>query len=306
VSGVMAHEVWLAGAAYALGEEQRSHAALSELPTRMAELKVPYAPQMLGLGGFFKTKDVYALASLSTGQTLERAGLAAAHVDGLVLSAATFRHDFDAQKVGVGQLLLDHGLSVRVVHSVCGSGCASMLNAIQLASVLVRHGEARSLLVVNIDHVTSTSDLERCIGHALVSDSAASVVVSTQQGLTNAHELLGFRRCVDPQQMLDGIRLTGPDKGQQVVTELCAQIGGVSQVNKLLALNTFLPLKKARERALGFRGQQLFLNNVTRTGHCLASDALLNWVDCEPDASGAPLLLYAEADGHACGLLVRG
>lgn len=299
----MTEQVWLAGAAYTLGEETRACAELADLPAHMAARGVPYVPQLLGLGEYHTTRDVYQLATSAVQQTLERAGVGPDAVDSLVLSAATFRHDFDTQKLGVGRLLLQLGIAPRAVYAVSGSGCAAAVNAIDLASTLVGRGGLRRILVVNIDHVEAESALDRCIGYAFVSDSAASVLVSVTEG---GSALLASSRRIDAQQMREGIRLNAKDNGAEVVAELGERAGGLVNVDKLLGMNTFLPVKKARERALGFSARQLYLTNVPRTGHCLGADALINWIDCSATSATGPRLLYAEADGHACGLLVQG
>jgi 3-oxoacyl-[acyl-carrier-protein] synthase-3 len=298
--------VWLAGAAYELGEHRIPHDRIDGLRALFEARQLPLMPAILGLGDVYRTDDVYRLASASIGKTLAKAGLAGAQVDCVIASAASFRHEFDAQKIGYGGALHDHAIQPRAFYAVCGTGCVAVLSAIELARDLVGCQRFGCVLIVNVDHIASTDDRARFIDYAMVSDSAASVVVVGQPEPAARHRVVALSTRTDVEQMRHGIRWNSADIGTQTIA--CAlqtaQIQ-LADLDKVLATNMFLPIKKHRERALGVAPGQQFLANLPRFGHCLAADALIGLVDCET-AEPRLRMMYSEADGHAAALIVHG
>ena len=298
--------VWLAGAAYELGEHRLPHDRIEGLAALFAARELPMLPQVLGLGDVYKTDDVYRLASVSIRKTLTKAGVPSSRVDCVITSAASFRHDFDTQKIGYGKALLDNAIQPRSFYGVSGTGCAALLSAIELARDLVIAERFACVLIVNVDHIVSTDDRARFIDYAMVSDSAASVLVIGRPGLPTQHRVVCIRTQTNVEQMVRGIRWNSSDIGAAAIegARQAAQIQ-LSDLDKVLSTNTFLPIKKHRERALGFAPAQQFLGNIVRLGHCLAADALISLVDCE-SAEPKLRLLYSEADGHAAAIVVSG
>jgi 3-oxoacyl-[acyl-carrier-protein] synthase III len=310
-SGMEGH-VWLAGAAYELGEQRISYAQIDGLQVLFAAQRIPWLPELLGLGAIYKTVDVYRLASASIRKTLTKAGVPGSLVDCVIVSAASVRHDFNIQKVGFGRALLDNAISPHGFFGVYATGCVAVLSAIELARDLVLAQRFHHVLIVNVDHIGSDDDKARFLGYALVSDSAASVLVTDRpERQALHHRIVWISKQTDVDQMLKGIRWNNADIdiGISTISEM-QQAGKIacSKLGKILANNTFLPIKKQRERALGFAPNQIFLDNTARIGHCLAADGLIGLVDCEASGTLEPTLqlLYSEADGHAAAVVVAG
>jgi 3-oxoacyl-[acyl-carrier-protein] synthase-3 len=264
----------------------------------------------LGLGGFHETADVYALADRAMRKSLERAGVSGPSVDWVIVSAANFQHPYGVQRVGLSRALVANEVDAKGFLAVCGTGCAAMLTAIELARELIGAQRCRTVLVVNIDHVVGDDGRARFIDYALMSDAAASVLLSSVPGLGAAHGLRAMSRFFDASQMRTGLRWNTSDTGKAALEELCCGAGvPLDSVDKVLSLNTFWPVAKARLRALGFAARQQFLGNTSRVGHCLAADPVINLVDSQAQEAGsAPKLrlMLAEADGHAATALLVG
>jgi hypothetical protein len=162
------------------------------------------------------------------------------------------------------------------------------------------------VLIGNLECRRSAEDLDRFIDYAMISDCAATIVVTSKSLSAQRFLVSGCSGKTDAQQMLDGIRWDSEDLGVVVVAQTLKAAGiGHSDVARVLSNNTFLPIKRNRERALGFGKEQLFLDNTMRVGHALAADPLINWIDCSVQtAEPGRYLLYAEAEGHSAALVV--
>lgn len=305
----MGPRFWLSGAAYELGEDRLTYDRITGLQQVMESRSIPFLPQVFGLGACYKSADVYRLASCSVAKTLAAASVEGSAVDCVIASAASFRHEFDTQKLGFGKALAANQVNPKAFYAMCGTGCVAFLSALDLAKSLIVAQGFEFVLIVNIDHIVSSDDRDRFINYALVSDSGSSALISRRTDLGISHEILALSKRTDVAQMQNGIRWNSSDNGLTVIAEVLAN-GHTdrSLIDQFLSTNTFLPIKKNREQSLGFTSRQLYLSNVPRMGHCLGADALVNLADCVAEnGPGARLrLLYSEADGHAAAALLRG
>src|SRR5262245_41562663 len=173
----MSTALWIAGAAYELGEQRCHHLEIERFAAFLAEQNVDYRPNMLGIGTFHRTADIYDIAERSVSATLGRANVSASAIDCVVVSSSNFRHDFAVQNRGLADVLLKNQLRPRMLHAVCGNGCATMLSSIGLAGTLVQSGTSRSTLVLDIEQLAAKDERQRILPYALLSDCAASLVV---------------------------------------------------------------------------------------------------------------------------------
>jgi 3-oxoacyl-[acyl-carrier-protein] synthase III len=82
----------------------------------------------------------------------------------------------------------------------------------------------------------------------------------------------------------------------------------LGDVTALAHLNLFRPLLVMKERQAGFREDQLYLDNIPRTGHCFAADPLINLADLAAAGrvgEGHYCLLAASVPGGRAGVLLR-
>jgi 3-oxoacyl-[acyl-carrier-protein] synthase-3 len=108
---------------------------------------------------------------------------------------------------------------------------------------------------------------------------------------------------------LDWTSQISSDLARQVNKALLGPAGlSLGDVAALLHVNLFRPLLVMKERQAGFREDQLFLDNITRTGHCFAADPLINLVDrvaLGHIGAGDYAMLAASVPGSRFGVLLR-
>jgi 3-oxoacyl-[acyl-carrier-protein] synthase-3 len=142
----------------------------------------------------------------------------------------------------------------------------------------------------------------------LFSDGAASCLVSADPGTADSYEILG---CASAQEAatLDWSSQISSDLTRQVNEQLLEPAGlKLSHVAALLHVNLFKPLLVMKERQAGFQLDQLYLDNITRTGHCFAADPLVNLVDRVALGhvdQGHYCMLAASVPGARYGILLR-
>lgn len=297
---------WLSGVSYALGEKQRSFKDLIDHQALLSACGLPNVPTMLGLENYFTTDDIYALASLAVAQTLKKTGISPQTIDCVILSSSKFNDGFDLQNKRLAEILTGHSIAPHSVFCVSGTGCVAALSALELGVALIDSHHSTNVLVVNIESLANGHG--RFIEYALISDSAASVILSAGQVSSNSVEVIGYQKYTDTGQMLDGMKLENSGRNAEFVKamlETCNVDSG--EVRKILANNILLPLKTVKERSFGFSSRQLFLGNVPRIAHCLGCDSLIGLADFLEKAADpqGTCLLYGEADGHAACLLIK-
>ncbi|MEU3309712.1 hypothetical protein ABZ717_21710, partial [Nocardiopsis sp. NPDC006832] len=72
--------------------------------------------------------------------------------------------------------------------------------------------------------------------------------------------------------------------------------------------NLYLPIVSLKELQAGFAPEQLYLDNVTRFGHCFAADPLINLTDLDEAGElrdGGAYLLASSVPGIRTALLLH-
>lgn len=297
---------WITGASYCLGEKKCEYGQIKSIEKKLEEYGFSANAEVLGLGYYYKTTDIYKLAYESIAQTLSTAGLSGDSIDSVVFCSSNFHHDLITQNRGFGRILIENGINPKTLICVCGVGCVSLLSGFESASAQMETQDIRRVLIVNIDHIKAKSDSERLIGFALLSDNVSSFILSDEALTGCSFGVSGFYKETNLQQMHDGINIKNCRK-IQVIGPAIERAGlDIHDIDKVFGNNIFLPQKKVKEQGYGFSNNQLYLDNVSRTAHCLGSDTLINFSDYMSDRRDwkGNVLLYAEADGHAASLVV--
>lgn len=82
----------------------------------------------------------------------------------------------------------------------------------------------------------------------------------------------------------------------------------LGDVAGLMHANLYKPLVVMKERQAGFSAGQLYLDNITRVGHCYAADPLINLVDRAESGqvqADRHYMLAASVPGQRIGVLLR-
>jgi 3-oxoacyl-[acyl-carrier-protein] synthase-3 len=299
--------VYLRGARYVLGEKEVGYADIPELPQLAASLGLAADPCLWGWGTVRVTgRDLADLAADTGRQTLLAAGAGPSEVDALVLCSTRVPGPAEGHGGFLARVLTGAGLGDLPFYGQGLNRCLNLLAGIDVARAFVLAGRHRRVLVITADKVAG--DAAPMSRFALYSDAAASCLVTADPGPADSYEILG---CAAAQQTasLDWAHPISSDLARQVNEQLLAPAGlKLSHVTALLHVNLFKPLLVMKERQAGFREDQLFLDNIARTGHCFAADPLVNLADRAALGhlgQGHYCMLAASVPGARFGVLLR-
>jgi 3-oxoacyl-[acyl-carrier-protein] synthase-3 len=299
--------VYLRGASYVLGEKEVGYADIPGLPRLAASLGLAPDPGLWGWGTVRVTdRDLAELAADAGRRTVLAAGVSAPEVDALVLCSTRVPGPAEGHGGLLARVLTAIGLGDLPCYGQSLNRCVNLLAGIDVARALVMAGRYRRVLVITVDVVApGAAPMSR---FALYSDAAASCLITADPGPADCYEILG---CAAAQETatLEWAHQISSDLTRQVNQELLAPAGlKLSHVTALLHVNLFKPLLVMKERQAGFREDQLFLDNIVRTGHCFAADPLINLVDrvaLGHLGQGHYCMLAASVPGARFGVLLR-
>ncbi len=303
--------VFLCGPGYVLGENELGYAAIENLTELAAQFKLAPQPGLWGWGTIRTTKrDLASLAAETGAITLAAAALEPLSVDALVLCSNRIPGPAEGHGQFVAEVLSGIGLGDIPAYGVNLNRCVNLLAGIDVARAFVTAGRYRCVLVVTTDKVAQGAD--RMSQFALFSDGAASCVISAEPGAepgpAASFELLG---CATAQETatLEWTNQISSDLARTVNAKLLAGSGlKLSDVGALLHANLYTPLVVMKERQAGFSSGQLYLDNISRIGHCFAADPLINLVDRAALGhleAGGYCLLASSVPGSRIGVLLK-
>ena len=293
---------YLNGAAYVLGEEELDHADVTDLAERAARYQLLPKPQLWGWGTVRRTRRPLAELAAAAGRAaLSRAGLAASEVPALVLCSSSVSEPAEDHGAFFADVLTGIGLGPVPHYGLALNRCTNLLAGLDLADALVRAGRYPRVLVVTADRVLD--ERERLVGYAIFSDAAAAVVVDGRPA-AGGFELLGCASAQDTAALPAAAEISA-ELARQVTDRLLAAPGlKPDELCAVLTLNIFRPLVMVKERQAGSTADQLYLDNISRIGHCYAADPLINLLD-RGSHPGHHYLLAASVPGSRHGALVR-
>lgn len=274
----MNSRVYLRGAAYVLGEREVGYADIPDLPRLAASFGLVPDPRLWGWGTIRATdRDLAELAADTGRRTLLAAGVNPSGVDALILCSTRVPGPAEGHGGFLARVLTGIGLGDLPFYGQNLNRCVNLLAGIDVARAFVLAGRYRRVLVITVDAVAEGA--VPMSQFALFSDGAASCLVSADPGSADSYEVLG---CAVAQETaaLEWTSQISSDLARQVNERLLVPPGlKLGDVTALLHVNLFKPLLVMKERQAGFREDQLYLDNIPRTGHCFAADPLINLVD---------------------------
>jgi 3-oxoacyl-[acyl-carrier-protein] synthase III len=270
--------VFLHGPQYVLGELEADYTTIEDLPAKAAEFKMPPNPQVWGWGGIRRTeRSLEELAIASGAATLRAAGVAPSSIDALLLCSTRIPGPAEGHGQFVETIATGLGLGDIPFYGQTLNRCVNLLAALDVANAFVAGGRFRRILVITTDRVADES--ERMTNFALFSDGAASCVLTREPEQEAGYELLS---CATAQETksLEWSNELSSDLSKQVNDRLLAPQGlKLGDVAGLMHANIYKPIVMMKERQAGFSAAQLYIDNVTRVGHCFAADPLVNLAD---------------------------
>lgn len=296
----MTKKKYLKGLAYVLGTRERRYRSIEGISDILRANQLPLLPDLLGLGSFFVTEDPFEEATAAVGRTLAAAGLAPNSIEHVIVCSSDSTDRFSERNRKSASLLHKSQIAPIVTRGVTGTGCVNLISAIDLASAAVDLGNAKNVLVVAVEGAVF-SDAGRVLNYALLSDAAVSFVVSDADSSSdpNLFEILATRVESCMSEVGRGMSITKTSPDREFVKRTLEVAGStMDRVSKVFGNNIFLPMKTGREGLIGFNRSQMYLENVSRKGHCLGCDSVINLLDHGVSEPGAEHVLYAEAEGH--------
>ncbi len=298
--------VYLSSINYELGELAQNYVEAEGYKAVIDSAKMPEIPTLWGWGEFYSTENIFSLATASIKKTLSSAEVSPDTVEAVILCSSNFEGSFPEQNKQLGELLNSLELHQAQVLGTSLTGCVCALTGMNLAFQLVKSKAYTNVLLVVLENVHS--GMPRFSDYGVFSDAAASCLISadTQSGF----HILDYTQRHNPLEMINRSKLDYQSDSQQSLFKalFSAQQLAVTDIDKLIANNTFIPLKTTKEKAYGFKQKQLFLDNISRTGHCFASDTLIGLADLQAQGNiqaGSYYCLYADADGHEAAVLLQ-
>lgn len=304
-------QVRLYGPQYVLGETEVHHTEIAELPSRAAAFRMPPKPELWGWGTVRRAeRSLESMAADSATATLRAAGVEPSSVDAVVLCSTRIPGPSEVHGRFMQTFLAEAGLGDIPFYGQNMNRCVNLLAAIDTATAFVAAGRHRRVLVVTTDAVADEAD--RMVTYALFSDAAASCLIAAEGGTGGGadagYEILGCATAQD-RLSLDHSNEISSDLARTVNDRLLAPVGmELGDVAGLMHANIFKPVVVMKELQAGFTQAQLYIDNITRVGHCFAADPLINLVDraavggIEP---GRHYMLAAAVAGQRIGVLLR-
>ncbi|MGH3757359.1 hypothetical protein [Actinophytocola sp.] len=290
---------------YVLGEHAEDHTTIVNFADRVAEFRMKPKASLWGWGLIRRTERSIEELAVETGAaTLAAARLDPAAVDSVVLCSTEFPVGTGVHGAFVARILTGLGIADADFVGVGINRCTNLLAGVQVADAYVRSGRHRRVLVITTDRVTDeTTRLDK---FALFSDGAASCLVTDDH--PDGFELLACA-AANRATELDWSNEIDPALAIQVNEQLLKPFGlTLTDVAGLMHTNVYKPVIFLKEMQAGFAAAQLYLDNITRIGHCFAADPLINLVDRGSAGhlrEGEHYLLAASVPGSRAGVLLR-
>lgn len=299
-------QAYLAGVSYALGETKQRYTQADGFEQALAALGKADFPELWGWGDYFETQDIYQPGLQAALTALAASRTPAAGIDLVIFAAASFPENPDELSPRLGQALQTLGCTSALIEGYTLAGCASYLSAIKLAAARIATGELERVLVVGLGSMAP--GMQRFSTFALFGDAACATVL-TADATHAQYRLLDAIQRIDLDEFAGGVTLNAKSPLQTETVEQLLQRNQVakSDISRLFNNNIFLPVKKIRDARSGFKGTQLYNDNVARIGHCHVCDSLINLIDYSSQASlssGEMFVLQSDGNGHCAAILL--
>jgi len=296
----MQKKVGLLAVNYVVGELAVDVESISNKQAVLKEFDMPDIKGLWEWGHYRKTeKSHVGLAVEAAARTLERSGMRAADIDGLVFCCGDALNYYAQNRI-LGDLSVRLELSYTFTTWVGGAGCASLFSAILIAESLVNSNTCRNVLVVTVDKIQD--DVGRFQRFGVLSDGACSFIVSHSP--LSEFTLESVRVRTSAVSLGNG----GSDFSEKCqliysVFDEMRQATGVDfdNIGGYFGSNVFIPVQELELSVMPIDGMLAYQQNTARYGHCYASDPIINLVDFYADAANSGIrstMMASSAHGH--------
>ncbi|HYD63444.1 MAG TPA: hypothetical protein VEC35_24020 [Noviherbaspirillum sp.] len=284
-------------------------APIDTIPTLQADPELLAKFKKVGHERFaFSHVSITEQAVISARQTLDRAGMAAADIDAVVIGTSELRGwNRFPEKIG-NEILLALGMNDILVVGVTIAGCANYASALRVARNMIAVDGYRNVLVIETNQVRG--NLDRVVASSqtgapayILADGALSYIATTEAAEFSVLGMEQIVKPVDPAQADAATFITNNVGGFRHVTQCALDRAGVrrEQITQVFFHNISLLLLRGLIDVTGFPLYKLFIDNVGRTSHVWGADNLIGLHDycrAENPPSGALFMLLCQADTY--------
>jgi 3-oxoacyl-[acyl-carrier-protein] synthase III len=246
---------------------------------------------------------VTEMAAESMRRTIARAGIAPSEIDAVVFATESTwdvepKHDrrnpTRVFRTAVYRTIWEAGLTQAYPLGVTFSGCGNLVASLAVAANAIRTQNAKNVMVVVADRQSDVGTRVMFPAVGVISDAAASCIVTGRQ-------VPGF--ALDDLVLHSDVSLWEADVETDFGRFLIEMARGLKVMGQKMVATSgleprdykyFLPNNYSRStlrvfcHQLGYKQEQLFLDNVPRVSHAYAADVLINLFDLEAASSLAP------------------
>ena len=289
----------ISGLQYVLGEQQRPYREASGFDT----LGMPQRPAMWGWGNYFETnRDVTEMLVAVGRNVIEAADVGRTAIDGVIVARANVLGPDETAVPAIAAILGSLGIPGAIGSIHTGNGCSTALGAIRAAGALVAGGAMRNVLVLSGDKAGAGERRAQRFG--IFSDAACGCVVS--ESGRGEFQIIAVSQAIDTATMHAEAGFSS-GLAQQTNRQLLGSSSAAS-IQKVFSNNVFLPIVMLKEQEAGFEAAQIHTENISRIGHCYASDPLINFADFAAGGHVRPehtYMLAADSPGLRISMLVE-
>jgi 3-oxoacyl-[acyl-carrier-protein] synthase-3 len=213
----------------------------------------------------------------------------------------------------VRELVTELALTAATPMTLALLDCAAPIVALSAAAAMVAHGRYRTVLVLTGDVAELAAQGSRVVagGSALASDAASAVLIGSRgpgRAVLGAASDYSHELAVDDLPSHRQLRLRVAAQ-RRLHGRLRETVGPAwRRPDLVLASNIARRLLLTYLDDVGYREDDIFLDNVAAHGHCLGSDPIINLVDAEVARPGDldTCLLMGAGVAHSALLLLGG
>jgi len=293
---------YISGVSHVLGEHKGEFNDIEEFEALIKKFKLVNNPNYWDWGNYYSTeKTVFELADETMKKTLSKISIPAKDIDLVFFCSTGVGVGFKKVNAILGGLLHSNGIDHAEIVGHNFGGCTSIFYVSKIAKTLLKEGSYKNILVVTADKVPEGYD--RMYNFGIYCDSASCFLISAED--KSGYELKNIHVGSDT-KLMNGI-MENRDSHFAHLNKIHTKATDFKgfkkeKVEKVFMTNLFKPILNINLSRIGYKKEQHFYKNIKDTGHCFASDPLVNLSAHEidnPSAKGDTFLLGAMASGHA-------
>lgn len=256
---------------------------------RAKQFSMPLQPELWGWGEVYKTtKSITEMAISTSRKTLSEAQLYGHDIDVVIICSSSLLSGTEAHLKFLSEFTYALHLERADIIGISLGRCTNLLKGIHVAQNMINASQARCILVVTSDAIEN--EYYRMENFALFSDGAASCLVCHTDDTSEGFTLVASAGRQDLRLLKDGLST----ELVRAVNEILFSSVDVklNDIDRLFHSNVYLPLCQLNELRAGYKQTQIYIDNISRFGHCFAADPLINFIDAIKEDKANNSALY--------------